>query len=90
MRANKEKVTLLLKTARGQIDGLIKMVEDNRYCVDISNQLLATEAILKSANKEIIGGHIKGCVKDSIESNDEKDKEKKIDEVLSLIDKLAK
>jgi len=90
MRADKDKVLLLLKTARGQIDGLIKMVEDNRYCIDISNQLMATEAILKTADKEIIGTHIRGCVKDSFESNDEADKEEKINEVLSLINKLSK
>ena len=35
------------------------MVEEDRYCVDISNQLMATQAILKRANKEIIGAHMK-------------------------------
>ena len=51
MKADKEKVALLLKTARGQLDGLLKMVEDDRYCMDISNQLLAAQAILKKANR---------------------------------------
>ena len=35
------------------MDGIIKMVEENRYCIDISQQLMATEAILNRANKEI-------------------------------------
>ncbi|NLN04669.1 MAG: metal-sensing transcriptional repressor, partial [Clostridiaceae bacterium] len=52
MQADKEKVYRLLKTARGQIDGLIKMVEEDRYCIDISTQLLATQAILRRVNKE--------------------------------------
>ena len=41
MRADKDKITRLLKTARGQLDGILKMVEDDRYCMDISQQLMA-------------------------------------------------
>ena len=52
MMADEKKVLRLLKTARGQMDGIIKMVEENRYCIDISQQLMATEAILNRANKE--------------------------------------
>ena len=51
MRADKDKITKLLKTARGQLDGILKMVEDDRYCMDISQQLMAVEAILNKANK---------------------------------------
>ena len=58
MQADKTKVTKLLKTARGQLDGLIKMVEDDRYCIDISNQLMATQAILKKVNREILHEHL--------------------------------
>ena len=58
MKADKEKVALLLKTARGQLDGLLKMVENDRYCMDISNQLLATQAILKKANREVVHGTV--------------------------------
>ena len=47
MRADKDKITKLLKTARGQLDGILKMVADDRYCMDISQQLMAVEAILK-------------------------------------------
>ena len=63
MKAGKAKVTQLLKTARGQIDGILKMIEDDRYCIDISNQLLAVESIIGKANKEVIRGHMHYCVK---------------------------
>ena len=53
MQADQKHVMRLLKTARGQIDGIMKMIEDDRYCIDISNQIMATQAILKRANKEI-------------------------------------
>ena len=56
MQADAEKIMRLLKTARGQMDGIIRMVEENRYCVDISNQVLATRALLHTVNKEIESG----------------------------------
>ena len=46
MKADKSSVMRKLNIARGQMDGIIRMIEDDRYCVDISNQLLATEALL--------------------------------------------
>ena len=58
MQADKQKVTRLLKTARGQMDGILKMVEEDRYCIDISQQLMATEAILNKVNKEILTAHL--------------------------------
>ena len=48
-----EKVLLRLKIARGQIDAVIKMIEDERYCIDISNQLLAIQSLIKNANNEV-------------------------------------
>ena len=71
MRANKEKATRLLKTARGQLDGLLKMVEEDRYCIDISNQLLATQAILHKLNKEVLNQHLKGCVTEAMGNENE-------------------
>ena len=41
MMADKQKVSRLLKTARGQIDGILKMIDEDRYCIDISNQIMA-------------------------------------------------
>lgn len=90
MKADKSSVTRLLKTARGQLEGILKMVEEDRYCVDISNQILATQAILAKTNKEILRSHITCCVKNAMESDNEQDKEKKIDELLSLLDKMSR
>ena len=89
MRANKEKATRLLKTARGQLDGLLKMVEEDRYCFDISNQLLATQAILHKLNKEVLNQHLKGCVTEAM-GNENEEGAKKIDEIILIIDKLSK
>lgn len=87
MKAEKEKVTRLLKTARGQLDGLLKMVEDDRYCIDISNQLMATIAILRTVNKDVLNAHLENCVQEAFENGDSK---QKIQEIMQIMDKLAK
>lgn len=87
MKSDKEKITRLLKTARGQIDGILKMVEQDRYCIDISTQLMATQAILNNINRDILHSHLENCVKNAFETGDQG---KKIKEIISIIDKLAK
>lgn len=85
MKADKTKVLRLLKTARGQIDGIIKMVEDDRYCIDISHQLMATEALLKTTNREVLAAHLKGCVNNA---ETPQQREEKIDEFIKTISKV--
>lgn len=85
MQADKTKVLRLLKTARGQIDGIIKMVEDDRYCIDISHQLMATQAVINTTNKEVLTAHLKGCVNNA-KTQDERDE--KIDEFIKTISKV--
>lgn len=87
MKADKAKIIRLLKTARGQLDGLLKMVEDDRYCIDISNQLLATQAILRNINREVLQAHLGCCVKEALEQGDAR---QKIEEIMAIIDKLSK
>jgi len=82
MNAERKKAMQMLKTARGQLDGIVRMLEEGRYCVDISNQILAVQALLKKADLEILDQHIHHCVKDAILNNDQA--EEKIEEVLQL------
>lgn len=87
MRSDQDKILRLLKTARGQVEGLIRMVEDDRYCVDVSNQILATQAILRNINHQILHDHINHCVREAVDSENG---EEKINEVMAIIDKLTK
>ena len=87
MQADQKQITRLLRTARGQLDGILKMVEDDRYCIDISTQLLAVESVLKKANRAILIAHMQHCVKQSFE---EGHAEEKIEEILSILDKMSK
>ena len=86
MKADHEQVIRLLKTARGQIDGILKMVEEDRYCMDVSNQLMATQSILKKANRMVLTAHMDCCVREAMNSGDP---EEKLAELAALINKLA-
>ncbi|WP_058990254.1 metal-sensing transcriptional repressor [Anaerococcus rubeinfantis] len=89
MQADKDKTLRKLKTVKGQIDGLIKMVEDDRYCIDISNQLMASISILKNINSDVLSSHLQHCVYHAL---DEKNKDgiEKIEEIEKIIKKLSK
>ncbi|MCD7947968.1 MAG: metal-sensing transcriptional repressor [Oscillospiraceae bacterium] len=87
MMADEKKVLRLLKTARGQLDGIIRMVDENRYCIDIAQQVAATEAILGRVNKEILSAHLKHCVQNA---DDEQARAEKIDEFVLTLDRLLK
>ena len=78
---------ILLKTAQGQINSAIKMIEDERYCIDISNQLLATSALVNKANKKVLQNHLYTCVKNAT-LNDDIDQ--KLAEVSAVLDKIIK
>ena len=48
----------ILAISAGQIDGILRMIEEDRYCMDISNQIMATGSVLARANKEVLRGHM--------------------------------
>ena len=86
MKADHAQITRLLKTARGQIDGILKMVEEDRYCLEVSSQIMAAQSILKKANRMVLKAHMNSCVKEAVESGDP---EEKLAELATLLDKLA-
>lgn len=85
MNEERKKALQALKTSKGQIEGIIKMIEDGRYCVDISNQIIASQSLLKKANMLILKQHLNHCVKDAF-INDSG--EEKVDEIIDLLGKL--
>lgn len=85
MNKEKKKAVQALKTARGQIDGIIKMIEEGRYCIDISNQILATSAMLKRSNLLILEQHMNNCLVEAIDAGGGKEK---ISEMLSILSKI--
>ncbi len=89
MNEGKKKAITKLKTARGQLDGIINMLEADRYCVDVSTQILSAIGLLKKANIDVLNSHIRTCVAEAIlESEDQGDE--KIEEIIMIIDKYIK
>ncbi len=82
----KEKTLTRLKKTKGQIEGIIKMVEDDKYCVDIGTQVLALEGSLKAIHRLILESHLNTCGAHKLNSKDPKEKKEFIDEILKVVD----
>lgn len=89
MNEGKRRAVTKLKTARGQLDGIIKMLEDDRYCVDVSTQILSAIGLLKKANIDVLNSHIRSCVATAMLEGQEQGEEK-IEEIINIIDKYIK
>ena len=87
MKADKSKIEKLLKTARGQLDGILRMLDQDRYCIDVSNQIMATQAILTKVNREILIAHMNSCI---MNETDESNRTERIDELTHVLEKLLK
>lgn len=74
----------LIKNARGQVDAVARMIEEDRYCIDVSKQVLAAIALLKKANLIIMKQHIDTCVKDAIAMDKGQEK---IDEIALVLER---
>ncbi len=61
-----ERIVHRLKIARGQLDKVIRMMDDDTYCIDVMHQMHAVEAGLKETGNVILENHLKSCVADSI------------------------
>ena len=76
-----------LRRIEGQIRGVIKMIENKRYCMDILQQTRAISAALKAVENNIMEDHLTSCVASALKSNRKKDQANKIKEVIEVISK---
>lgn len=90
MMADQATVLGLLKTARGQLDAVVRMVEEDRYCIDVSNQLMAVESLVAKANATVLKAHVGGCVQRACECGCEAERTQKLAEIEAVIEKLAR
>ena len=87
-REEKEYKDLINRLSRieGQVRGVRKMVEDDRYCIDILTQVSAIQAALNSFNRVLLSNHIKTCVVDDVRN----DRLETVDELCSTLQKLMR
>ena len=81
----KASITKRLNRIEGQVRGLSRMVEEDRYCIDVVTQISAVRAALRRAEEEILRDHVNHCVEHAIASGDKKDQRKKITEIIDVL-----
>lgn len=79
-----------LKRIEGQVRGLIRMVEEDRYCIEIIDQLQAVMAAARKVEAEILKDHLSHCVEHAITSGDPKTQRRKIEELVSTLSRSRK
>jgi DNA-binding FrmR family transcriptional regulator len=88
--ATKSEVTKRLRRIEGQVSGLLRMVEHDRYCVDILTQISAVRAALHKVEEKILHDHVSHCVADAFASGDATDQRHKVEELIATIEKMTR
>ncbi len=84
------KEILRMRKIEGQARGIAKMMEDDRYCIDILQQFSAMEAALRSTKMKILEIHTNHCVEEALTSGSQADQKEKIAELVNLFGKMGK
>jgi DNA-binding FrmR family transcriptional regulator len=74
-----------LSRIEGQVRGLARMVEEDRYCIDVVTQIAAVRAALRKVEEEILRDHIAHCVEHAINSGNRADQRRKIEELMAVV-----
>ena len=83
---NKKALQDRLRRIEGQVRGLQRMVDDDKYCIDILTQLSSVQAALRAVGMGVLDDHVRHCVRESIERGDA---EAKIEELMAAVGRLA-
>ena len=88
--SQKQNIGTRLKRISGQVNGVQRMVDEDRYCMDIVTQVSAIVAALRTVEDIVLQNHLNTCVADAMRSDDAAEQREKIDEVMSVVGKLRK
>ncbi|MFQ5656217.1 MAG: metal-sensitive transcriptional regulator [Candidatus Methylomirabilales bacterium] len=86
----KQEVVNRLKRIEGQVQGLQRMVGEEKYCVDILHQVSAVQGALEQVSKRLLGRHIESCVGDAFTSGSGRERERKIQELLEVFSRFGR
>ncbi len=85
MNSQKEKTRIGLKKAGSLIAKILKMIENDEYCVDIMQQNLAAIGLLKSVHKELMEGHLQSCFRNAMDTSSSSKKQEMIAEIMAVL-----
>ena len=88
--SSKRAVLLRLKRIEGQVGGLMRMIEEDRYCVDILTQIHAVRAALHKVEEQVLRDHVAHCVADAFSSGDALDQQQKVEELIGAIGRITR
>lgn len=88
--ATKSEVMKRLRRIEGQVGGLHRMVEGDRYCVDVLTQINAVRAALHKVEERILHDHVSHCVADAFASGDVTEQRHKVEELITTIERMTK
>jgi len=88
--SDKTKTMNRLRRIEGQVRGIIKMLEDDRYCIDVLHQMQAIKSALARAESDILKDHANSCVAEAIEAGDSDAQREKVSELIDLFDRLKR
>jgi DNA-binding FrmR family transcriptional regulator len=83
----KTSVMKRLQRIEGQVRGLARMVEDDRYCIDVVTQISAVRAALRRAEEEVLKDHVAHCVEHAIASGDKREQRRKVAELMDVLER---
>lgn len=78
-----------LRRVEGQVQGIQRMVEEDKACVDILLQLKAVQGAVEQVQKLVLGQHLESCVLEALRSGNVRDRQKKMDELLDVLSRFA-
>jgi len=81
-----EQLIKRLRRIEGQVRGVSRMVEEDRYCIEIINQVRAVRAALDKVEQEILHDHLQHCVAHAFHAGDDRERQVKIDELMEVLD----
>ncbi|MBX9706582.1 MAG: metal-sensitive transcriptional regulator [Caulobacteraceae bacterium] len=91
MRAEaKPKIINRLNRIEGQVRGIVRMVEDDRYCVDVLAQIQAVRAALARVESEVLKDHLDHCVMGAMTGDDRADRKTKASELIELLGRASR
>jgi DNA-binding FrmR family transcriptional regulator len=71
----------------GQVRGVARMIEEDRYCIDVLTQIRALKAALDKVEQEVLSHHLQHCVADAFAAGDERQRRSKVDELIKVLDR---
>ena len=89
-RDNKPNLLNRLRRIEGQVRGLARMIEEDRYCIDVLTQLQAVRAALTRVETEMLKGHLDHCIESAIVSGDQNEQRQKASELIALLERAAR